>query len=60
MILVIKLLTHTNHNLKSAFVFSQPFVVSSKAATFSVNFTFRPRDLSVQSSYMVVRLNRRV
>lgn len=49
-----------NHSLKSTLVFSHPKGVGSKAATFSVNWTFRVRDLSVHNSYMVVKLKRRV
>lgn len=47
-------------SLKSPFALSHPDVDGSIAATRSTSLVFRLRDLSVQSSNIVARLNKRV
>lgn len=47
-------------SLKSPFAFSHPEVEGSNAATRSTSLVFKLRDLSVQSSNIVARLNNRV
>jgi hypothetical protein len=47
-------------SLKSPFAFSHPEVEGSIAATRSTSLVFKLRDLSVQSSNIVARLNKRV
>lgn len=47
-------------SLKSPFALSHPAVDGSSAATRSTSLAFRLRDLSVQSSNIVARLNKRV
>lgn len=49
-------IAYLSHSLKSALVFSQPFGVSSLAATLSASCIFQVLALSVQSSYIMLRL----